>query len=124
MSERTRKVVMPHEPVAGSRDLDRERAHIAPVPEVHGTPGPELGRTDLSWYRFAACRGMDADPFFPLDRGLTPEAAAACGVCAVTQECLETGATMTGTWGGVGESARRNARKNAARGRRAGAGTR
>ncbi len=66
---------------------------------------------DESWMEKAACINEDPNDFFPqrrVDRKYVSErAAAACGRCAVTAQCLEyaikTGQTH-GTWGGLSES--------------------
>lgn len=63
------------------------------------------------WRRHAACAGMDPELFFPLDRGMTPQAHAACSGCVVRGECLDSASAegFDGTWGirgGLSEATR------------------
>lgn len=65
--------------------------------------------TNLDWMDNIACKGMDADLFFPSSAGVpgqqqAAEAARVCRTCPVQIECQQhrvaTGAT-TGVWGGT-----------------------
>lgn len=67
-----------------------------------------------SWRNQAACRGMDADLFYP-DRGESlAEARAVCRRCPVQAECLGTAVAQGerfGVWGGSSERQRRDLRR-------------
>ena len=74
----------------------------------------------LAWQDNGACRGADADLFFPERGASTRRAKQICSECAVQVECLEyaicTGEKF-GIWGGMSERERRRIRRqrNAAR---------
>lgn len=61
------------------------------------------------WHRRAACKGMEADLWFPV-RGDTipPAVRAVCATCPVQAECLEAGLREKyGIWSGTSERQRR-----------------
>ena len=65
-----------------------------------------------TWRKRAACRGIDADIFFPVtdDESDAVEAKAICSVCPVRQACLEHALACRereGIWGGTTERERR-----------------
>jgi WhiB family redox-sensing transcriptional regulator len=65
-----------------------------------------------TWRKRAACRGIDAEIFYPeTDDEADAEAAkAVCGVCPVRQACLEHALAhreREGVWGGTTERERR-----------------
>lgn len=69
-----------------------------------------------AWRKQAACRGLDASLFHPVDdEGNTDESAAelaraVCGRCSVRQACLEYALTAPerhGIWGGLTAEERR-----------------
>ena len=68
----------------------------------------------LAWQDNGACRGADADLFFPERGASTRRAKQICSECAVQVECLEyaicTGEKF-GIWGGMSERERRRIRK-------------
>ena len=68
----------------------------------------------LAWQDAGACRGADADLFFPERGASTRRAKQICSECAVRVECLEyaicTGEKF-GIWGGMSERERRRIRK-------------
>lgn len=68
----------------------------------------------LEWQDRGACRGADADLFFPERGASTRRAKQICSECAVRVECLEyaicTGEKF-GIWGGMSERERRRIRK-------------
>lgn len=78
-----------------------------------------MGEFDTApWMRWAACKGEDADLFFP-DRGqsLAP-AREFCDRCPVQNTCLEYALTHKlkhGVWGGHSEASRRQIVKLRAR---------
>ena len=62
------------------------------------------------WYERAACRGRDADCFFPEKGGSTRAAKRICQTCVVQVECLEYALAIRephGVWGGLNETERR-----------------
>lgn len=65
---------------------------------------------ELPWMDQAACRGADADLWFP-ERGAHAEAAkATCAACPVRSDCLEYALANTerhGIWGGMTAKERR-----------------
>jgi len=65
---------------------------------------------NATWRQRAACRGVDADVFYPLSDEMAEEAKAICADCPVREACLEH-ALMTrerdGVWGGLTERERR-----------------
>lgn len=71
------------------------------------------------WHLRAACRGMDPALFFPAkghgNHSSTHKARAACEACPVRQEYFDYSVEnqmIHGIWGGLGERARRRARKD------------
>ncbi|WP_419945662.1 WhiB family transcriptional regulator [Candidatus Poriferisodalis sp.] len=58
----------------------------------------------LEWQRHAACRGLEAEIFYPSEDDETAfEAKAVCAACAVSGECLEYAIAVRekdGVWGG------------------------
>ena len=82
-----------------------------------GTGGPETaaGPGGPWWHRWAACRHVDTELFFPIGRGSramaeAQQAKAICAGCPVRQACLAY-ALVTGQayriWGGYDEQERR-----------------
>ena len=69
------------------------------------------------WKLQGACRGLDADIFFP-DRGASTRLAkTVCRRCDVQEECLEYAVNNRekfGIWGGLSERERRAIRKKRA----------
>lgn len=74
------------------------------------------------WWGRAACKGMapqdpdnETHPFFAPDGSVTPQAYAACTRCPVTDECwsaaMDYPGQTFGVWGGMGEKARKKARR-------------
>ena len=64
------------------------------------------------WRKQAACRGLDAEIFYPVteDEADAAEAKAVCAVCPVRQACLEHAMAhreREGVWGGTTERERR-----------------
>jgi WhiB family redox-sensing transcriptional regulator len=69
------------------------------------TPAP-----NLSWRQHAACRGLDAEVFYPTSEETTQEAKAICAECPVREPCLEyalVNREREGVWGGATERERR-----------------
>ena len=65
---------------------------------------------DLSWRRYAACRGADPDIFYPTSEEEVEEAKAVCRQCPVLGPCLEyalANRERDGIWGGATEKERR-----------------
>jgi len=63
-----------------------------------------------TWRQLAACRGLDADIFYPTSDEEAEEAKAICASCHVRQPCLEQAITQRerdGVWGGLTERERR-----------------
>jgi WhiB family redox-sensing transcriptional regulator len=63
-----------------------------------------------SWRQRAACRGVDADIFYPVSDDGSEEAKAVCASCSVRQACLEyslAAREREGVWGGLTERERR-----------------
>ena len=65
-----------------------------------------------TWRKRAACRGLDAEIFFPGtdDEADAAEAKAICAICPVRQACLEhalASREREGVWGGTTERERR-----------------
>jgi WhiB family transcriptional regulator, redox-sensing transcriptional regulator len=68
------------------------------------------------WYERAACRGRDAECFFPEKGGSTRAAKRICQTCVVQVECLEYALANDerfGIWGGMSERERRRLKKRA-----------
>ena len=62
------------------------------------------------WAVFAACRGGDADLFFPLTKDQEVQAVTICATCPVLGDCLEyalDAGERYGVWGGTTEKQRR-----------------
>jgi WhiB family redox-sensing transcriptional regulator len=71
--------------------------------QAHGSP-------NLSWRQHAACRGLEADVFYPVSEEQTEEAKAVCRECPVREPCLEyalANREREGVWGGATERERR-----------------
>ena len=65
---------------------------------------------DLAWRTNAACRGLDATAFYPLDDDEAEVAKAICNACSVQGRCLEFALgnrEKDGVWGGATERERR-----------------
>jgi WhiB family transcriptional regulator, redox-sensing transcriptional regulator len=65
---------------------------------------------NATWRQRAACRGIDADIFYPTSDEEAEEAKAICSTCAVRQVCLEQAISQRereGVWGGLTERERR-----------------
>ena len=64
------------------------------------------------WQDRGACRGADADKFFP-EKGVSSKPAVAiCDTCEVADECFEYGMRMPhGIWGGTTQRTRRQIRR-------------
>lgn len=63
-----------------------------------------------SWSKRAACRGLDASIFFPIDDDEAEAAKAVCDSCVVRETCLEHALgsrEREGVWGGCTERERR-----------------
>jgi len=66
------------------------------------------------WYSLAACRGEDAEKFYPDNRHSGGDALAVCRPCPVRAECLEYALARPerwGTWGGMAEGERKELRR-------------
>ena len=66
--------------------------------------------TNQTWRQHAACRGVEADVFYPISDEEAEVAKAICTVCSVRQTCLEyalTNREREGVWGGATERERR-----------------
>lgn len=91
--------------------------------DQHGGLSTDL----LAWQRHAACRGLEAEIFYPSEDDETAfEAKAVCAACAVSGDCLEYAITVRekeGVWGGQTAAERvriiRRRRRAAARARNA-----
>ena len=101
---------------------------IRVVVDQHGGLTTDL----LAWQRHAACRGLEAEIFYPPDSDdagddeAAFEAKAVCAACAVSGECLEYAIAVRekeGVWGGQTAAERvriiRRRRRAAARARNA-----
>ena len=65
---------------------------------------------NMVWRQRAACRGVDADIFYPLSDEDAEEAKGICGACGVRETCLEyalANREREGVWGGATERERR-----------------
>jgi WhiB family redox-sensing transcriptional regulator len=65
---------------------------------------------DLAWRQRAACRGIEADVFYPGTEEEAEAAKAICAHCLVRQPCLEYALAVRerdGVWGGTTEKERR-----------------
>lgn len=101
---------------------------IRVVVDQHGGLTTDL----LAWQRHAACRGLEAEIFYPPESDSSGddeaafEAKAVCAACAVSGDCLEYAITVRekeGVWGGQTAAERvriiRRRRRAAARARNA-----
>ena len=101
---------------------------IRVIVDQHGGLTTDL----LAWQRHAACRGLEAEIFYPPDSDdagndeTAFEAKAVCAACAVSGECLEYAIAVRekeGVWGGQTAAERvriiRRRRRAAARARNA-----
>ena len=62
------------------------------------------------WRQRAACRGVDADIFYPITDEEAEDAKSVCGSCGVRAACLEwalANRERDGVWGGATERERR-----------------
>lgn len=83
---------------------------------------------DWDWTEWAACRGVDTEPFFPISTqgsALTQieQAKAICARCPVLDECLEFASRSGqrhGIWGGKTAEERRSRQRYRARAHRVG----
>jgi hypothetical protein len=74
---------------------------------------PTLSYTVERWTAAGACRGMDAESFFPIRGESTRAAKQVCSECPVTDECLDYALRTSqryGIWGGKSEQERRRLR--------------
>ncbi len=65
---------------------------------------------ELAWRRHSACRGLDADIFYPASDEEAAVAKMVCAECSVRETCLEfalLGREKEGVWGGATEKERR-----------------
>jgi WhiB family redox-sensing transcriptional regulator len=77
----------------------------------------------MDWRHAAACRDEDPELFFPIGNTgpallQIDEAKAICGVCSVTEDCLQWAldtAQEAGVWGGLSEDERRLVRRRSVR---------
>ena len=63
------------------------------------------------WHRSAACRGLSAGLFYPVDDDAVAAAKAVCASCRVAEDCLEYAIAVRekeGLWGGATERERRS----------------
>jgi WhiB family redox-sensing transcriptional regulator len=68
----------------------------------------------MTWWTRAACRGKDADQWFPEKGGGTRAAKRICGTCPVQAECLADALERDerfGVWGGLSERERRRLKR-------------
>lgn len=73
-------------------------------------PRVHLERVEEAWRARAACRGLDAAVFYPVDEDEVEEARAICALCPVQETCLEyalANGEKLGIWGGLTEKERR-----------------
>jgi WhiB family redox-sensing transcriptional regulator len=74
------------------------------------TTEERLSRVDVSWHRYAACRGLDAEIFYPASEEQALVAKEVCDLCPVQTDCLEYALVVRekdGVWGGATEAERR-----------------
>lgn len=65
---------------------------------------------NATWQKRAACRGLDAEIFYPAEDEEAEEAKSVCELCPVHQPCLEHALMQRereGVWGGCTERERR-----------------
>jgi WhiB family transcriptional regulator, redox-sensing transcriptional regulator len=63
------------------------------------------------WHEEAACKGLAADIFYPLDDDAVSVAKSVCGECSAQERCLEYALAVRekdGVWGGATERERRS----------------
>jgi len=68
---------------------------------------------DQGWRDHALCAQTDPELWFPDTGGRSPQAKAICGLCAVSQQCLETALDNRepyGIWGGLSADERKKLR--------------
>ena len=112
--------------IASARSASPDPIRV--VVDQHGGLTTDL----LAWQRHAACRGLEAEIFYPPDSEdagddeAAFEAKAVCAACAVSGECLEYAIAVRekeGVWGGQTAAERvriiRRRRRAAARARNA-----
>lgn len=66
------------------------------------------------WHRYALCRGLGPDLFFPESHvNISPEVRQLCAECPARKGCLEEGLKRRerGVWGGTSEEERREIRR-------------
>jgi WhiB family redox-sensing transcriptional regulator len=64
-----------------------------------------------SWQSQAACRGLDAEIFHPVDDSQIQLAKSICAMCPIAEQCLEHAIVARekhGVWGGTTERERRS----------------
>jgi WhiB family redox-sensing transcriptional regulator len=69
-----------------------------------------VGKNEFDWRSLGACRGLDAEIFYPEDEEEGGEAKAICAECHVCTACLEHAISRrekTGVWGGLNSRERR-----------------
>ncbi|MGH9188858.1 MAG: WhiB family transcriptional regulator [Acidimicrobiales bacterium] len=74
----------------------------------------ETERSISTWRDESACRGMDANIFFPDSDEDAGPARAVCATCPVRTECLDFALATRqddGIWGGLTENERRRVRR-------------
>jgi WhiB family redox-sensing transcriptional regulator len=66
------------------------------------------------WRRFAACKGVDTEVFFPTSEAEADVAKEICASCPARKACLEWALASRqedGVWGGLTENERRRLRR-------------
>ncbi len=69
-----------------------------------------VGKNEFDWRGLGACRGLNAEIFYPDDEEDGEEAKAICAECHVCTACLEHAISRrekTGVWGGLNSRERR-----------------
>lgn len=72
--------------------------------------GGHVSKHELEWRMLGACRGLDADIFYPDDDDDADVAKSVCHGCSVREACLEhalQSREKVGVWGGATERERR-----------------
>jgi len=72
-------------------------------------PAPDPVTEDYAWQTEAACRGVDAELFFPATEDEATAAMAICETCPVRMACLAFAVERNerfGVWGGMTEKER------------------
>jgi len=85
---------------------------------VTATVDSTSARSRSGWQRWAACRGVDPELFFPERGEQTRSAKRICAACLVRVDCLEFALANTekfGIWGGKSERERRLLRRERVR---------